>query len=242
MAQKVPATGGRLDPSPLERPLHRSSHDAGLIGAPRRRRSSTHPASPAVGPAMLEVLGQRVSHLGRDRKARSMPSLASSHRTTPWRQSMPSSRSRQTSLTRRPTRAMHKMIARSRRSRTDDASNEAMSSLKACRVEVSDKIRSPVGHIGTASSRPFTPGPSGAKEPEERTQRRRHQLHRPWLIATRCRADERNDVWSTTFPWACTRPSGKRSSKNARTQAGVIDYRCLHEHPGLAADGHEERP
>ncbi len=64
---------------------------------------------------------------------------------------------------------------------------------------MSDKTAPPVRHHRHGVLKAIRAQALGAKEPEERTQRRRHQLQRPWLIATRCRADERNDVSSAEF-------------------------------------------
>lgn len=84
---------------------------------------------------------------------------------------------------------MHKMIARSRRSRTDEVPNEAMSSLTVFESRCRTRPLRRCGTIGTASSKPVAQT-LGAKEPEERTQRRGYQLQRLWLIAARRRGHE----------------------------------------------------
>ncbi len=80
------------------------------------------------------------------------PVLRVRTRTTASRQSMSSSRSRVTSLARSPSRAMHKMIARSRSPRGDDESSEAISCSNRAGSRCRGRPARRCGTIGTASS------------------------------------------------------------------------------------------
>ena len=115
VAQQVPTPGRSVDPYPGSALSTARQTMLLLIGAPIRRLDSTNTSGAGVGPAVLQVVGQCRPHLGWQGEQRAVTGLAGSDRITPSRQSMSSNRSAQTSPARSPSRAMHKMIDRSRK-------------------------------------------------------------------------------------------------------------------------------
>src|ERR1700736_6596806 len=86
---------------------------------------------------------------------------------------------------------------------------------------MSDKTTPPVRHHGNGILQTVSAETLAAQEAEERPQRGRHQLDRPWLVATRCRANELDDSLSIELTHLHS-PTGEALLQERPNEPGVV--------------------